>query len=338
LNQSNQHSYNRKFSHIYIEESVQNLPRTTAIVRRFPRAIQIPIRDYKEVFNRQYQDFREQKQSQKLILASKKDNLLYAGSNFAPSFGAKNFFYNSLILNCIYDCQYCYLQGMYPSANVVIFVNEDDFFNHTAEKLEELGSMYLCISYDTDLLAFEDIVPYSSNWITFASKNSDLTVELRTKSANYKKIKHITPIDNVILAWTLSPQGIAKKYENKTPSLQARLSSVEEAIADGWKVRLCFDPLLLVSDWQQEYRTMVQEVFSRLPVSGIKDVSIGVFRMNSGYLSNIRKQKNNSSLIFHPYEKKNGSSTYSQPQIEELETYVSNLVKEYLPAERIVVM
>jgi len=332
------HSYNRWFSHIYVEEDARGLPHTDTILKRFPRAIQVPIRNYKEVFNRKHQDFRAQKNSQKLILACKKDGFVYEGSNFAPDFGEENFYYNSLILNCIYDCQYCYLQGMYPSANVVIFVNERDFFEHTSGMLKQLGSMYLCISYDTDLLAFENIIPYSNNWINFASKNSNITIELRTKSANYKQIKHLKPLDNVILAWTLSPQGIAKKYEQRTPSLNARLSSLEEAIADGWKVRLCFDPLLLVPNWQQEYESMVQEVFNRLPVSGLRDISIGVFRMNSGYLSNIRKQRSDSTLIYYPYQKKDGTSTYSPSQMKELEDHVSGLVKQYMPEESIIVM
>ena len=31
------------------------------------------------------------------------------------------------MLNCVYDCRYCFLQGMYRSANYVLFVNYDDF-------------------------------------------------------------------------------------------------------------------------------------------------------------------------------------------------------------------
>ena len=30
--------------------------------------------------------------------------------------------------NCLFDCRYCFLQGMYNSSNFVIFVNYEDFF------------------------------------------------------------------------------------------------------------------------------------------------------------------------------------------------------------------
>ena len=33
------------------------------------------------------------------------------------------------MLNCIYDCKYCFLQGMFRSANFVIFVNYESFMN-----------------------------------------------------------------------------------------------------------------------------------------------------------------------------------------------------------------
>mgnify|MGYP006970641936 FL=1 len=30
------------------------------------------------------------------------------------------------MMNCIYDCSYCYLKGMYPSGHMVLFVNIED--------------------------------------------------------------------------------------------------------------------------------------------------------------------------------------------------------------------
>src|SRR5690606_27139140 len=108
------------------------------------------------------------------------------------------------ILNCIYDCHYCYLQGLYPSANIVIFVNIEDFFGAVDRQLEG-GTLYLCPSYDTDLLALEGIVPYASRWIEFAGTRQGLRMELRTKSANYGAIAHLKPVEQVILAWSLSP-------------------------------------------------------------------------------------------------------------------------------------
>jgi spore photoproduct lyase len=156
-----------KFSHIYVEEEIRTHPNTELILKKFPSAIRVSIQNYKNIFNPSNQNFQVQKAAMKLILAKKKDQFLYKGSSYVSSYNSNIFYYNSLILNCSYNCEYCYLQGMYNSGNVVIFVNEEDFFYETDEFLKT-SPLYLCISYDTDLLAFENIVPYTSRWIEFA--------------------------------------------------------------------------------------------------------------------------------------------------------------------------
>src|SRR5687768_4267530 len=136
------------FSHIYVEEAAREYRDCAEVLARFPRAVQIPISTYKEVFNRSRQSFGDQKRSQKLILAVKRDGFLYPGSQMSPDCGYRNFYYNSLAMNCLYDCEYCYLQGLYPSANMVLFVNNEDFFAHTRAQLAKTSPLYLCLSYD----------------------------------------------------------------------------------------------------------------------------------------------------------------------------------------------
>ncbi|MCB0329829.1 MAG: hypothetical protein KDD70_09200, partial [Bdellovibrionales bacterium] len=145
-------SLHKPFSHIYIEEDVREVERTQQILERFPKAILVPIDHYKEVFNRNNQNFRFQKNSPQLILAKRRGEFFYPGSTIAPDFGASRFYYNTVVLNCLYDCEYCYLQGMFPSAHLVAFVNNEDFIEAIRAELRGKQSIYLCLSYDTDLL------------------------------------------------------------------------------------------------------------------------------------------------------------------------------------------
>ena len=102
---------------------------TDLTLSKFPRATVIKIGHYKDVFNRPGQDFQIQKSSMKLILAIKTEPFLYPASDMVQEFDTPNVYYNTPILNCLYNCDYCYLQGMYPSGNVVVFVNENDFMD-----------------------------------------------------------------------------------------------------------------------------------------------------------------------------------------------------------------
>ena len=142
---------------------------------------------------------------------------------------------------------------MYPSGNIVVFVNEHDFMDAINQKLNKLDDplkpMVVSISYNTDIMAMENIIPMTSRWIEFVDTQENLTIEVRTKSALFSSINKTKPSKNVILSWTLSPDSICKTYELNTPPLQRRLDACKEAMASGWQVRICFDPVLLVEGW-----------------------------------------------------------------------------------------
>ena len=69
-----------------------------------------------------------------LILAKKTSPFLYPITDMVQGHRMPSFFYTTPMLNCLYNCEYCFLQGMYSSGNIVIFVNQNDF--HDAIKLE----------------------------------------------------------------------------------------------------------------------------------------------------------------------------------------------------------
>ncbi|TGM59034.1 SPL family radical SAM protein [Leptospira vanthielii] len=324
----------KSFSHIYIEEGIKDHFRTKEILAKFPNIIPVSIRHYKDSFNRNSQNFRIQKESPKLILAEKKDHFLYPGSDFSPNFSHPHFYYNTLALNCIYDCEYCYLQGMFPSANLVLFVNWEDFFSSTKDFLEENKSLYLALSYDTDLLALESFFPATKAWLKFAESQPNLSLEIRTKSTNYSQIAKFAPNPNVILAWTLSPQTIIETIEHGTPSLQARLKAVNQAVSDGWNVRICIDPILRVPNWQTHYQSLADKLGKELKIEGITDISFGGFRMNIDFLKRMVEVRKDSSILFHAFEKKDKIVSYSKLETEEiLELMSASLNNHFSPSQ-----
>lgn len=334
MNNLKEKLFNPFFSHIYIEKEALEYPNTKKILNYFNQAKIIEINHYKDVFSRSHQNFVIQKQSPKLVLAVKKENLIYKGAEVCEDFGNNYFYYTSNMMNCIYDCEYCYLQGMYSSSNVVIFVNIEDILKET-EKLLEKHKVYMCISYDTDILAFENVIGYASIWINFAKEHKNLTIELRTKSDNFKAIESIKSQENVILAWTLSPDEVINTYEHKTPSVRARILSAKSAIDKGWRVRICFDPMLYVRNWREKYKDLIDDTFKELKVEKINDVSIGVFRVSKDYLKKMRRQRNDSIILNYPFETVNGVCSYSNDMSKEMVEYAYELTKKYLPKDKI---
>ena len=252
--------FNPFFSHIYVEKSIRYHARTQEILAKFPSAEIIEIGHYKDVFCRSRQNYQLQHCTQKLILAARQGTLIYEGAPVCQSFGNRYFYYVSCTMNCIFDCEYCYLKGMYPSANIVVFVNLEDIFAEVEQVLEN-HPLYLCVSYDTDLLAMEQITGYTREWCVFAAKHENLKIEIRTKCANKSFVQSVTPIPQVIYAFTVSPQAVIDAFEHHTSSLMARLSCASNLLQAGCPVRLCFDPMIYVPNWKEHYKKMLDEVF-----------------------------------------------------------------------------
>lgn len=327
------------FSHLYIERGAIGYPFTRRIRDRFTKARVVEIDDYKAVFARPRQRFQAQKESMKLILAVKKDRFLYDGSGHSQDFNLENFYYNTLMFNCVYNCDYCYLQGMYPSANIVVFVNLEDYFTATREGIGNRSNssqpLYLCISYDTDLLAFESIAPYCRAWIEFVRGEPDLLVEIRTKSAAYRAIRDLPPTDRVVLAWTLSPEPVAARFEHGAAPLRLRLDAIQSAMEDGWPVRLCFDPVLAVPSWKSVYGELLEETFRRIDPTGVRDVSVGVFRMTKGYFQRMRRQRQDTPLLYGEHVQEGTTVTYPAGQREEMTSFLRQRLGEHFKEDQI---
>ena len=328
-------SLNNRFSHIYVEKKILDNKNTLEILSKFRDAKIIEIDNYKEVFSSNNQDFHLQKLGQNLILASNKPNMIYEGAVVCEDFENDNFYYTSSIINCVYDCEYCYLQGVYSSGNIVIFVDIEKVFEEVEELYNKLKSLYLCVSYDTDLLAIENICSFSEKWYHFIKDKKNLKIELRTKSANIDKFLNLDVLDNFIIAFTLSPEGIALKNEKYTASLKNRVKAIKELQNKGWKVRICIDPLIYIDDFEKNYSEMIEYLFSEIDKNKVIDVSIGVFRTSKEYLKKMRNQNKKSEILYYPFECIDGVYTYS----DKLKSYMIDFIKEkflkYINIERI---
>lgn len=326
--------FNGFFSHIYVEKSVRNHFRTLEILAKFPSAEVIEIHHYKDVFCRSRQSYALQHRSQNLILAAKQGTLIYKGAPVCQSFGNQHFYYTSCMMNCIFDCEYCYLKGMYPSANIVLFVNLEDIFAQ-AESMLQSHPMYLCVSYDTDLLALEQITGYVKEWCLFTETHKDLKIEIRTKCANKAYVRSVRPISGVIYAFTLSPQAVIEAYEHHTPSLSERLFCAAEMIRAGCRVRLCFDPMIYLPDWKNYYAELLEQVYDSIDLEKIVDVSVGTFRISQDYLKKMRKHEPDSAVVWFPFQNENGFYHYPTELMEQMEGFMAERLAEKISKEKI---
>lgn len=286
-----------RFNVIYVEEAALGYELTRQVIARLPSCPVITIRHYKDVFNRTNQDPGWQKAHQSLILAVKGSPFLYAGPGICQSFGFERFFYANFMLNCPMDCAYCYLQGMYPSAHIVAFVNPDDILD-AIDAVSRHEPAYLALSHDADLMAFHGVIPYLDHLADRVDGNHQLLAEVRTKSANRRYYLSREPTHQLVFAFSLAPEAVIRSYEKRTPSLEHRLAAIETALDRGFSVRLCFDPIIIDPALDDCYPSFFQTVFDRISPDRILDASYGFFRMPETFYRRIARRRPDLTL-FH---------------------------------------
>ena len=156
---------------IYVEEEILNHPRTLQIQGRFPDAEIVPCSRYGEIFNRRAQHFRLQKRRPSLILAKKHRNFVHEAPGGYGIEGARNLVFSHMH-NCIYDCRYCFLQGMYRSAHYVVFVNYEDFQWALEERVRASPgeTVWFFSGYECDSLALEPVTRFAASFVPFFAR------------------------------------------------------------------------------------------------------------------------------------------------------------------------
>jgi len=268
------------FSAIYVEAEVKAHPRVKEICARFAGVPVIDCDRYTEIFNRKSQNFRIQKQSPALILAKKYGNTVLAAPD-AYNIGGQHNYYFSHMLNCLYDCRYCFLQGMYQSANYVLFINYEDFASALVNTMDRHVNedSYYYSGYDCDSLAFEPVSHFTQYFLELFKTRPQAILELRTKSTQIRLLLDIEPIDNVVVAFSFTPEEIGQQWESKVPNVSKRIEAMLKLSQRGWKIGLRFDPLVYAPDFYQQYQRLFSMVFAQLSLDSLHSVSLGLFRL-----------------------------------------------------------
>lgn len=320
---------------IYIEKNIRQHPRVAAISERFPNARKIICEQYGEVFNPKAQNFRLQKQEPALILAEKFQNrVLKAPSGYG--IGAERNYYFSHMLNCLYDCRYCFLQGMYQSANYVVFVNYEDFQQQILDicRATPDETIHFFSGYDGDSLALEPVTGFAEQFIPFFAELPNAWLELRTKSTQIRSLLGMQPVPNCIAAFSLTPDAIARKVEDKAPSVMKRLEAIVKLQAHGWPIGLRFDPLIYQTGYQALYDELFADVFARLDLQQLHSVSLGVFRLPEKYFKKMHKLYPEAPLFAGPLVQQQGMVSYPAELERELRDYCTERLLSYIPKEK----
>ena len=321
---------------IYIEEALLEHPRAGAILRRFPDASVTTCARYGEIFNRKAQNFRLQKIGPALILAEKfSGHVLPSPPEYA--IGGDLNYYFSHMLNCVYDCRYCFLQGMYRSAHYVVFVNYEDFFQAIADTIRTAGdaSAHFFSGYDCDSLALDPVTGFVKEFVPLFRDHPQALLELRTKSTQIRSLLDLEPIPNCIVAYSFTPAEIADAMEHKAPPVSKRLQALQRLQARGWRIGLRFDPLIYQDGVRKQYERLFDQVFNAADTALLHSVSLGSFRLPKSFYRSLARLYPDEVLFASPLEETSeGMITYREEIRADLVSFCRDALLKYIPEDK----
>lgn len=319
---------------VYVEREVLDHARTARILERVrPRHV-VGCERYGEVFNRHNQNFRLQKAHPALILAAKHGRRLLPVPQ-GYGFSAAPAFYFSHMLNCLYDCRYCFLQGMFRSAHYVLFVNYEDFIaDIEARCAASDAACWLFSGYDCDSLALEPLSGFAETFIDACARIPNAWLELRTKSTQIRGLLNRPPVARCVCAFSLNPTAVVDAFEARTPSLAARLAAIVRLQAHGWPIGLRFDPVLPVADFEAVHRTFFDSVFAAVDGRRLHSVTVGALRLPRDQARGIARLHPDESLFALAERERDGLVSYGADADALLEWCAAELAR-HVPAERI---
>lgn len=317
---------------VYIESEVSHHPRTLDISKRMKNTPIVEIDHYGEVFNPRAQNFRLQKLNPALIIARKqKRRILPVPEGYG--LGERNNYYFSHMLNCMYDCRYCFLQGMYSSAHQVIFVNYEDYASDIVEIAARHGTdpVWFFSGYDCDSLAYEPVTRFARFFVPVFAQIDNAWLELRTKSTQVRQLLGLEPCERVVTAFSFTDQHSHRKLERGVPTFAKRIAAMQSLIDAGWPVGLRLDPIVYHDNYRQAFAQLLEGIFTRIDASKLHSVSLGAFRMPRNNFKQISKLYPDEPLFAQTLALSNGIISYPRNQEEEMIDYCQQQLLQYIP-------
>lgn len=323
------------FSRIYVEKEILSLPQTQNILKKYSQIPTIEIEKVDEIFGKVKRPYLQKREDLQLFLGKKRGTLIKEAPDAYGVAGDPHYYFIHAY-NCIYECEYCYLQGYFHSPDIVLFLNhgeikeEMEAITREQSKEDSTKTVWFHAGEFSDSLALTHLTGELPFYFDAFKSMPNAKLELRTKSANIKPILELEPVKNIITSFSLSPSERIKKTDLKTPPLKARLSAIRKLQNAGFKTALHLDPIIHEDDFLNAYSSFFKELQENIDPSQIEYVSMGVVRFTSKVFHQVKKNYPQSDLLAAEFKTSfDGKVRYPRPFRLWLLGKIKSLALEY---------
>ena len=281
------------FENIFVEKEFLGSKRVNNILKKTGHKDPIVIDKIEDHFGRFYKPYLHKRTNLNLYLGSKKGKIV---KEAPPAYGKQGYphYYFVHAYNCIYECEYCYLQGYFNSPDIVLYLNYEEIteeIHKTIKRHSEDQVIWFHAGEFSDSLALSHLTEEVDFYYKLFENLPNARLEFRTKSANIRKLMNVTPLDNVVVSYSLSPKKVSLEVDRKTPPLLTRLKAIKKLQDYGHKIGIHLDPIIYSETLESDYEELFHEMNKlEIDVNALEYISIGVVRFSKDVF---RQFKNN---------------------------------------------
>ncbi len=186
------------------------------------------------------------------------------------------------VSNCPFDCSYCFLQNYLTNPQLEVV---DDITRLMQEiEIKTTAQPWRFFRIGTwelgDSLALEEQTGQAKQLIEHFKDIPNAVLELKTKSNVVDPILDCVHHQKTVVSWSMNTPFIIDTEEHKTASFDERITAIKKVVDAGYLVGLHFDPMILYSDWKQDYLECLDACRNVLPPEHVAWISIGSLRFN----------------------------------------------------------
>lgn len=290
---------------IFLERDLKDSPRANSIISHFSHLTPKIIDRYDEIFGKVKKPYLQKRQSVSLFIANKKGNLVKEAPEAYGTVGEKHFYFIHAF-NCIYECEYCYLQGYFHSPDLVLFINHEDIIKEIKDVASQHPNdrIWFHAGEFSDSLALTHLTGELQVYFDFFRDNSNLIMELRTKSDNIDSLLSLSPVSNIITSYSLAPK---KNLDYKAPTIDERLQAISRLHRAGFPIGIHLDPITPSKNFNEVYSDLLYHLNEAIPLKEVQYFSLGVTRFPENIYHQVKKNYPQSILFNeHMLKDKNG--------------------------------
>jgi spore photoproduct lyase len=250
-----------------------------------------------------------------------------------------NYFVINFASNCPMDCSYCYLQDyLSDNASLKVFSNIGDLIDEADRTLRKHRGHFFRIGTGeiTDSLALEPYTGIVREMVPYFAEQSNVLLELKTKSDCVDNLLDLDPKGRIVVAWSMNPQPVIDRDEHGTASFAERLEAARRCQQAGYRLGFHFDPMIEYPDWENDYRSMVEEIFAAIDWRRVSWLSLGVLRETPGLKRLIRQRFPRTRLLAGEQVLcPDGKLRYFQPQRVQMYRKMVRWIRQFAPTVQI---